>query len=93
LVMTNLSESVESDDRPPELIVENDNLLALVVHELKNPITVIHGQAQLLRRRLVQLTGAERTRALDHVEAIDAAALAMLRLVDELLDATKERRG
>src|SRR5262249_41276625 len=90
---TTFSEFHESADYALDLIIEDYDLFDLVAYELKNPITAIRGQAQLLRHLLGQSAQPEWARVLDRVGAIDAAAVEMLQLANELLDASRERRG
>ena len=54
-------------------------------HDLKSPLTTIHGRAYLLARavrRAPSLTEDERTRMLDGVAAIEEAVQAMVITID-----------
>ena len=65
-------------------------------HDLKSPLTTIHGHAQLLARdirRSPSLPEDERARMLAAVVAIEAAVRAMVPLIDSLGDAGTEGRG
>jgi PAS domain S-box-containing protein len=68
-----------------------DELLSIVTHDLKNPLTSIKGRAQLLRRRLAR--NPARARDLADLAAIEAQADLMRRLLDQLLDATRLELG
>ena len=59
-------------------------------HDLKTPLTTIHGLAQLLGRairRSPSLTDDERARMLAAVVAIETAVRAMVPLIDSMGDA------
>jgi signal transduction histidine kinase len=59
-------------------------------HDLKTPLTTIHGHAQLLGRavrRSTSLTDDERARMLAAVAAIESAVRAMVPLIDSMSDA------
>jgi K+-sensing histidine kinase KdpD len=65
-------------------------------HDLKTPLTTIHGLAQLLGRairRSPSLTDDERARMLAEVVAIETAVRAMVPLIDSMGDAGAEGRG
>lgn len=69
-----------------------DALMALISHDLKNPLTAVLGQAQLLRRRL---KGGEvdPARLLRGIESVESAARQMYALLDELLDLARLQAG
>ena len=72
---------------------ERDALLAAAAHDLKNPIGIVKGSAQLLLRSL-RRTGTVPAERLEPVlTTIEATATRMGALVDELLDATRLRLG
>ena len=66
-------------------------------HDLKTPLTTIHGRAQLLGRairRSPSLTDDERARMLAEVVAIETAVRAMVPLIDSMGDVgNDDRRG
>lgn len=64
--------------------------MALVSHELRNPLAVLLGYVQLLRRPEPLLKPEGRLRALD---ALDDAARRMRRLLDDLSDAARIGAG
>jgi K+-sensing histidine kinase KdpD len=62
-------------------------------HDLKTPLTTIHGRAQLLDRairRSPSLPEDERARMLAAVVAIEAAVRAMVPLIDSLGEAAND---
>ena len=64
-------------------------------HDLKTPLTTIHGRSQLLGRairRSASLTNDERARMLAAIAAIEAAVHAMVPLIDSMDDAGNEDR-
>lgn len=72
---------------------ERDELVALISHDLKNPLTVIQGQAQLLERRLSRGDEVERARLIRGLTAIHQAAGHMSTQIEELLDIAMIRAG
>jgi K+-sensing histidine kinase KdpD len=65
-------------------------------HDLKTPLTTIHGRAQLLDRALRRspsLPEDERARMLAAVVAIEAAVRAMVALIDSMDDAGNDGRS
>jgi signal transduction histidine kinase len=74
----------------------NSGPLDQLRHDLKTPLTTIHGYAQLLGRairRSPSLTDDERARMLASVLAIEAAVRAMVPLIDSMGDAGAEGRS
>ena len=74
----------------------NSTPLNQLRHDLKTPMTTIHGHAQLLGRavrRSPSLTDDERARMLAAVLAIETAVRAMVPLIDSMGDAGAEGRG
>ncbi len=72
------------DETPPERV--HDSLDELR-HELKTPLTTIHGRAQLLTRavrRSPSLTEAERTQMLDALTTIEGTVRTMVTVIDDL---------
>ncbi len=68
----------------------NDAPLDQLRHDLKTPLTTIHGRAQLLDRairRSPSLPEDERARMLAAIVAIEAAVRAMVPLIDSMGDA------
>jgi signal transduction histidine kinase len=68
----------------------NDAPLDQLRHDLKTPLTTIHGRAQLLDRairRSPALPEDERARMLAAVVAIEAAVRAMVPVIDRIGDA------
>ena len=69
-----------------------DSFLSVAAHELKTPLTALHGNAQLLSRRLggsERLSQGERR----NVAAIIEASRRLNKLVDELLDHPRLAEG
>ena len=62
-------------------------------HDLKNPLTAIKAQSQLLRRRLEQGAAIDRDQFVRGMSAIDASTSAMERLIDAMVDAARLRAG
>jgi PAS domain S-box-containing protein len=73
----------DTEERLRRELRRKDEFLAMLGHELRNPLTPILGAVQLLK---------ERARA-DELDIIERAALHMTRLVDDLLDVARITRG
>lgn len=57
-----------------------------VCHDLKNPLMVIRGRAQLIERAILrspELPDAERARILHSLTAIDAAVVRIVEMIDD----------
>ncbi|HKP53570.1 MAG TPA: PAS domain S-box protein [Chloroflexia bacterium] len=63
-----------------------DELLAVVSHDLKNPLAAIKGNTQLMRRRLEQTSVPESGRLTSTLARIDEAQRKMNALINELMD-------
>ncbi|MGI9148564.1 MAG: ATP-binding protein [Chloroflexota bacterium] len=70
-----------------------DEFLATASHELRTPITVLSGQAQLALRRLTRDGQLEPARAARTFEAITGQADKLARLVGQLLDLSRLQAG
>lgn len=75
-----------------QAIRARDELLALVSHDLKNPLTALLGQTQLLQRRVVAL-GDNAERFGRGLAVIERAALRMQAQTNTLLDAMHLQNG
>ena len=76
----------EKDDTPPDVV---DDLLDQLRHDLKTPLTSIHGRAQLLARsiqRSSSLDDDERMRLLAGLTSIAVAVQEMVTLIDGMRD-------
>jgi PAS domain S-box-containing protein len=70
-----------------------DELLAIISHDLKNPVAVIKGYAQLLQRHLATADLAVNGRIAQSLKIIDAEATQMTSLIEELLDVARIQSG
>lgn len=66
-----------------------DEVLAIVAHDLRNPLGTIAMQAAMLRRRAQPRAGTEATSG----EVIQHAASRMTRLIEDLLDVSRMEAG
>lgn len=78
-------ETMQEAERSREVFVST------LSHDLKNPLTTILAQAQVLQRRMQRLQGSEQeiermTRGLHHIQS---SAARLNRLVNDLVDATR----
>jgi signal transduction histidine kinase len=72
------------DETPPERV--HDSLDELR-HELKTPLTTIHGRAQLLTRavrRSPSLADEERTKMLEGLATIETEVLSLAAMIDAM---------
>ena len=69
-----------------------DDFLLGVSHDLKTPLTVIRGQAQLLQRRLSRYA-VDVSEVQEGLRSIEERSRAMAGLLDELLDVARLRLG
>ena len=70
-----------------------DEFLASASHDLKTPLTMIRGRAQLLRRVADTLGNVAPARLLEGLTAIESATGRMTRLVEELVDLSRLGSG
>jgi signal transduction histidine kinase len=68
-----------------------DEFLSAITHDLKTPLTVIRGNAQLMQRRLAQTPDGARLAA--HLTGIVEATTSMTALIDQLLDVARLQMG
>jgi PAS domain S-box-containing protein len=68
---------------------QKDDFLAAVAHDLRNPLTVIAGHAQLLERRASRLGDPEAAFFVDLLRAVNRTTRRATALVNELLDITR----
>jgi signal transduction histidine kinase len=76
-----------------ELERQRDEFLAAVSHDLRNPVAIIKGRADLLRRDLDQSDSPDFEKLAKGLRAIDTSTVRLVRMVDELLDLTRLRMG
>src|SRR5215212_1680985 len=62
-------------------------------HDLKNPLTAIKAQTQVLHRRLAQGAAIDREQLMRGLRAIDSSTGAMDRLINAMVDAARLRAG
>jgi two-component system CheB/CheR fusion protein len=83
------SELLEKTEFMRQVATRRDEFLALLGHELRNPLASIRYVAHLLRREQAALPeGARR-----HVDILDRQSVQLARLVDDLLDVNRIRHG
>src|SRR5262249_8060777 len=76
-----------------ELDRAQGEFLAAVSHDLKNPLTTIRAQAQLLRRRAGRNTLPEPAQLVADLDVILASATRLASQLDELQDVARLRAG
>ncbi len=70
-----------------------DELLAVVSHDLKNPLAAIKGNTQLLKKRFMSLPAGDSAALLPGLERIDTATTKMIVLINELVDFANIQSG
>lgn len=70
-----------------------DQVFGTISHDLKNPLTVIHGYVAMLRRSIAPLAIPERDQLLRKLHRIEAAVSQIFTQVHELLDVVRLRAG
>ncbi len=73
------------DSSPPSFVWREAGF-DQVCHDLKNPLMVIRGRAQLIERAILRSTAlpdAERAHVLHSLAAIDAAVLDIVEMIDD----------
>jgi len=70
-----------------------DELLAIVSHDLKNPLTVIKGRAGLLQRQVRSMDTLNIERVSRTLQQIENAAMEMVTQINEVLDMARLRMG
>ncbi|MEO8973533.1 MAG: ATP-binding protein, partial [Ktedonobacteraceae bacterium] len=70
-----------------------DEMLSLVTHDLKNPVSTIKGYAQLLKRQIMKVSELDREQLVDGLTKIDATSTKMVTLINELLNMTRLQTG
>lgn len=76
-----------------ELARAQEAFVASVAHDLRNPLTAIRGNAQLLRRRLARDAAPDPARLEPGIAGIETGAARIADLIDELVDAARVRSG
>lgn len=76
-----------------EALRMRDELLAIVSHDLKNPLAAIKGNVQLARRRVQETNGADPGRVVSILDRIDEAQAKMNMLINELMDFGRLQAG
>ena len=79
--------------RAEAAIRTRDELLSVVSHDLRNPLSAIMGNINLLRRRLVGAGLEEQEREMVMLARVEGAASRMVALVEELLDFGRLQAG
>jgi signal transduction histidine kinase/DNA-binding response OmpR family regulator len=70
-----------------------DEMLSLVTHDLKNPVSTIKGYAQLLKRQVMKASELDKGQLVDGLTKIDATSTKMVTLINELLNMTRLQTG
>ena len=76
-----------------EAIRTRDEFVSSISHDLKNPLTALIAQAQMLQRRAASMGGDEGEQMLRGLENVVASASRIDRLINDLLDLAQVRMG
>ncbi len=87
-VAVDVTERIEKQHALTDAARRKDEFLAMLAHELRNPLAPIRNAVELLR-----LLGSSDDRAQRARDVIDRQVTHMARLVDDLLDASRITRG
>lgn len=89
-----LAREQEARHATEEAIRTRDAILATVAHDLKNPLTAVRGQAELIQRQAARIADGDLGRPiLRGAGRIQTVASRMATLIDELLDVAQLRVG
>lgn len=75
-----------------EALQSRDAFFSSAYHDLKTPLAVIKGHAQLLRRRAGRM-GEEGTKIVDGLATIESATTRLVRMIEEMLDVARLQSG
>jgi signal transduction histidine kinase len=70
-----------------------DEFLSSATHDMKTPLAVIRGQAQLLQRRMARTPTADSERLAGMLQRIHGATTKMVGLIDQMLDVAHLQMG
>jgi len=70
-----------------------DELMGIISHDLRNPLAVVRGHIQLLRRRAARSEGLAVDELLSRLETIESSVVRLSTQIDELQDATHLQAG
>jgi signal transduction histidine kinase/CheY-like chemotaxis protein len=86
----NMAEALRHERRLREADRQKDEFLAVLAHELRNPLAAIAGATQLLKRQAWPGPDDERGWSL---EVLERQSAHLARLIDDLLDVSRVSRG
>ncbi|GAC1321701.1 MAG: hypothetical protein NVS2B16_25970 [Chloroflexota bacterium] len=92
-IIRDVTERARLAEARSELQRQKDELLLLISHDLKTPLTSIRGRAQLVAQCLARGQGLDSPRVKDSLEAIDRTVIQMKNLVDELAETARRELG
>jgi len=82
-----------ADETRDDLDRMREQFLAAAAHDLKTPLTVVRGHAQLARQRLARQALPEAQGLADALEVIEASSMRMIAQINELVDITRQQLG
>jgi PAS domain S-box-containing protein len=72
---------------------QRDEFLAAISHDLRTPVAIIRGRANLLQRVVRRTEGPNSSEVASGLKTIDDSTVRLVRLIDELLDLMRLRMG
>ncbi len=92
-VIRDVSEKVWQLEAEREASRQKDAMLTAVVHDLRTPLTSIRGQTQFLLRQTQRLEEVRQDVVMNGLRQIEKATTRMVRLTDEMVDASRLSQG
>jgi len=87
-ISADITERKDAEERDRQALRRRDHFLAMLSHELRNPLAAVLNATYTLKRM-----AAEQPRSQSALSVIDRQALHMARLLDDLLDVTRITLG
>jgi signal transduction histidine kinase len=92
-LLTRTAERERALEEANTAIHVRDEFVSIAAHELKTPVTVLRGYAQLLLSRAEHAEPTDLTRLGQILRRIDSQSRKLARLTEQLLDVTRLERG
>ncbi len=90
VALTDITQSVESEERMRELVESKDQFLASISHELRTPLTAVTAAAGILDSEYDRLEVAERK---ELISLLSSESIEMAQIVEDLLVAARADLG
>lgn len=87
-VMRDLTVQKQAEDALREADMRKDHFLAMLAHELRNPLSTVQNGVSLLK-----ITQKEQNDAFETIKMMDRQVVHLVRMVDDLLDVSRVTQG